>query len=71
MPTRQRTRTQDREYRTNAERARNATQLALMQASRDSAADGDHADRRACTGGTFADPFTDGGIANDSDPPPF
>ena len=33
MPTRQRTRTQDREYRTNAERARNATQLALAHTS--------------------------------------
>ncbi len=37
MPTRQRTRAQDRAHRINAERTRNATELALVHAARDGA----------------------------------
>ncbi|GAA2532484.1 HNH endonuclease signature motif containing protein [Mycolicibacterium diernhoferi] len=62
MPTRQRTRAQDRAHRINAERTRNATELALVHAARDGAT-------------APADIVNSGkGDAvnnNDPDPPPF
>ncbi|OJZ66098.1 hypothetical protein BRW64_11960 [Mycolicibacterium diernhoferi] len=67
MPTRQRTRAQDRAHRINAERTRNATELALASAAKDR-----NQDRIA--NGTTAPPdifdsrTTD---AADPDPPPF
>ncbi|WP_395310013.1 DUF222 domain-containing protein [Mycobacterium sp. AMU20-3851] len=71
MPTRARTRTQDREYRINAERTRNATELALAAAARDGTTDGSYVGRRATTGRIYDDPSATGGITNNNDPPPF
>ena len=70
MPTRQRTRAQDREYRINAERSRNATELALAAAAREQNQD------RIANGttppdGTYNDSFSSGGVTNNNDPPPF
>ncbi|MGW0161958.1 DUF222 domain-containing protein [Mycobacterium sp. NPDC003323] len=57
LPRRQRTRKHDREYRINAERTRNATELALEHT-------------RAQTSRAYPGPRTAGGYT-DSDPPPF
>ncbi|WP_395308395.1 DUF222 domain-containing protein [Mycobacterium sp. AMU20-3851] len=58
MPTRARTRAQDREYRINAERTRNATELALAQTAAGDATPGGIVNSRATNNG-------------DPDPPPF
>jgi hypothetical protein len=71
MPTRARTRTQDREYRINAERTRNATELALAAAARGGTADGSYVGRPATPDRIYDDPFATGGNTNTHDPPPF
>lgn len=72
MPTRGRTRAQDREYRINAERTRNALQLALAREANDRADKDKERVRKSIAEGTAAtgDIFN-GRFTNDSDPPPF
>lgn len=82
MPTRQRTRTQDRQQRINAERTHNATELALEHLreknAREGNADSEKAWRgrhRGRTAGYFDGPatFSVNAPPDDppSDPPPF
>ena len=61
IPTRQRTRKQDREYRVNAERARNALEIALEQNRQRQDQQGPGGGQRGRPNTTYAD----------SDPPPF
>ncbi|WP_395311839.1 DUF222 domain-containing protein [Mycobacterium sp. AMU20-3851] len=68
MPTRARTRAQDREYRINAERTRNATELALAHAA---VGDVKAGDTHRGVGRDNEGWSTIGGVYNDSDPPPF
>ena len=69
MPTRQRTRAQDREYRINAERARNATELALARSAR-TRESGEIPGADSAADDPFA-PTAISGVYTDSDPPPF
>ncbi|GAA2542235.1 HNH endonuclease signature motif containing protein [Mycolicibacterium diernhoferi] len=67
MPTRQRTRAQDRAHRINAEHTRNATELALASAAKD------HNQDRITNGATAPPDIFDSQTTNaaDPDPPPF
>ena len=65
MPTRQRTRAQDREYRINAERARNATELALAHTTNNHT----RTNQRPAPG--YFDHATGRATISDPDPPPF
>ena len=69
MPTRQRTRAQDREYRINAERARNATELALAHTTNNHTRRDTRTNQRPAPG-YFDHAGRRAGIA-DHDPPPF
>ena len=68
MPTRRRTRAQDRAHRINAERTRNATELALAAAAKDDAARAEGSTRS-----DIIDDILSGGVHShsDPDPPPF
>ncbi|GAA2563623.1 HNH endonuclease signature motif containing protein [Mycolicibacterium diernhoferi] len=68
MPTRQRTRAQDRAHRINAERTRNATELALASAAKDSTTRAEGLNKS-----DIIDDILSGGVhsGSDPDPPPF
>ncbi len=69
MPTRQRTRAQDREHRINAERARNATQLALAHTTNNHTRRDTRTNQRPAPG--YFDHATGRATISDPDPPPF
>ncbi|GAA2558242.1 HNH endonuclease signature motif containing protein [Mycolicibacterium diernhoferi] len=76
MPTRKRTRAQDREYRINAERVRNASELALAHiragAAKDAEAAKDPGAHGSAAGGdVVGGEMGNGGAFSDPDPPPF
>ncbi|MGK2866599.1 MAG: DUF222 domain-containing protein, partial [Mycobacterium sp.] len=72
MPTRHRTRAQDREQRINAERARNATELALQRIREQVALEDRIRTARARQDGAPDNNyFTDTVTYTDNDPPPF
>ncbi len=68
MPTRQRTRAQDRAHRINAERTRNATELALASAAKDSTTRAEGLNKS-----DIIDDILSGRVhsGSDPDPPPF
>ena len=69
MPTRQRTRAQDREYRINAERARNATELALAHTANNHTRRDTRTNQPPAPG--YFDHATGRATISDPDPPPF
>ena len=70
MPTRARTRTQDRDYRINAERTRNATELALARTAKD-ATTNTPTRPASTTDWLLGDRAIDHPVTNNNDPPPF
>ena len=70
MPTRARTRTQDRDYRINAERTRNATELALARTAKD-ATTNTPTRPASTTDWLLGDRAIDHPVNNNNDPPPF